>query len=170
MMKNCCLPYCPLYIYWSYFLEFYVWLYFHCPHKLLDWHRVKDEMLYLLPENYLFSSSWSLNVHWIDVIPGAEKLLLLICLYIVCCRLLNLEVICYIAIGSWHTWCLGLVGDGGLLVFCVYNMMNLALWFSIWRCCCLVAKLCPTLCNPMDCSPPSSFVHRIFQVRILELV
>ena len=23
-------------------------------------------------------------------------------------------------------------------------------------CCCLVAKLCPTLCNPMDCSPPGS--------------
>ena len=24
---------------------------------------------------------------------------------------------------------------------------------------CLVAQLCPTLCNPMDCSPPGSFVH-----------
>ena len=23
-------------------------------------------------------------------------------------------------------------------------------------CCCLVAKLCPTLCNRMDCSPPGS--------------
>ena len=28
-------------------------------------------------------------------------------------------------------------------------------------CCCLVAKSCPTLCNPMDCSPPSFSVHRI---------
>ena len=27
-----------------------------------------------------------------------------------------------------------------------------------------------TLCNPMDCSPPGSFVHGIFQARILELV
>ena len=25
--------------------------------------------------------------------------------------------------------------------------------------CCLVAKLCPTLCNPMDCSLPGSSVH-----------
>ena len=25
---------------------------------------------------------------------------------------------------------------------------------------CLVAHLCPTLCNPMDYSPPSSSVHR----------
>ena len=25
--------------------------------------------------------------------------------------------------------------------------------------CCLVAKSCPTLCNPVDCSPPGSSVH-----------
>ena len=31
-------------------------------------------------------------------------------------------------------------------------------------------QLCPTLCNPMDCSPPSSSVHRILQARILEWV
>ena len=35
-------------------------------------------------------------------------------------------------------------------------------------CCCLVAKLCPTLCYPMDCSPPGSPVHAMFQVRVLE--
>ena len=29
---------------------------------------------------------------------------------------------------------------------------------------------CPTLCNPMDCSLPSSSFHGIFQARILELV
>ena len=31
-------------------------------------------------------------------------------------------------------------------------------------------QLCPTLCNLIDCSPPSSFVHGIFQARILEWV
>ena len=35
-------------------------------------------------------------------------------------------------------------------------------------CCCLVLKSCPTLCDPMDCSPPGSSVHRISQARILE--
>ena len=30
--------------------------------------------------------------------------------------------------------------------------------------CCLVAKSCPTICNSMDCT----FVHGIFQARILE--
>ena len=31
-------------------------------------------------------------------------------------------------------------------------------------------QLCPTLCNPMDGSPPGSSVHRILQARVLEWV
>ena len=31
-----------------------------------------------------------------------------------------------------------------------------------------VAQLCPTLSDPMDCSPPGSSVHEIFQARVLE--
>ena len=42
------------------------------------------------------------------------------------------------------------------------NGMNLALKMYT------VLSLCPTLCNPMDCSPPGSFVHGISQARILE--
>ena len=34
----------------------------------------------------------------------------------------------------------------------------------------LVAKLCLTLCNPVDCSPPGSSVHGSLQARILEWV
>ena len=34
----------------------------------------------------------------------------------------------------------------------------------------LVAQLCSTLCDPMDCSPQGSPVHGISQVRILEWV
>ena len=33
-----------------------------------------------------------------------------------------------------------------------------------------VAHSCPTLCNPIDCSPPGSSVHGILQARILEWV
>ena len=36
--------------------------------------------------------------------------------------------------------------------------------------CCAHAQLCPTLCNPMDCSLPRSSVHGIFQAGILEWV
>ena len=35
---------------------------------------------------------------------------------------------------------------------------------------CLVAKSSPTLCDPLDCSPPGSSVHGISQARILEWV
>ena len=31
-----------------------------------------------------------------------------------------------------------------------------------------VSQSCPTLSDPMDCSPPGSSVHEIFQVRVLE--
>ena len=33
-----------------------------------------------------------------------------------------------------------------------------------------VAQLCPTLCDPMDCSLPGSSVHGIFQARVLECI
>ena len=34
----------------------------------------------------------------------------------------------------------------------------------------LVTQSCPTLCDPMDCSPPGSSVHGLLQTRILEWV
>ena len=37
-------------------------------------------------------------------------------------------------------------------------------------CCAKSLQLCPTLLNPMDCSPQGSSVHGILQARILELV
>ena len=43
---------------------------------------------------------------------------------------------------------------------------NTVRWY-VW---CLVAKLCLTLCDPMDFSSPGSFVHGISQARILERV
>ena len=33
-----------------------------------------------------------------------------------------------------------------------------------------VAQSCPTLCDPMDCSPEGSSVHGVLQARILEWV
>ena len=35
---------------------------------------------------------------------------------------------------------------------------------------CLVAQSCSALWNPMDCSPPGSYVHGILQARMLEWV
>ena len=33
-----------------------------------------------------------------------------------------------------------------------------------------VAQSCLTLCNPVDCSPPGSSIHGIFQARVLEWI
>ena len=38
------------------------------------------------------------------------------------------------------------------------------------KCKCVCAKSCPTPCDPMDCSLPSSSVHEILQARILEWI
>ena len=43
-------------------------------------------------------------------------------------------------------------------------------WVVFCCVCVCVAWSCPTLCDPMDCSPPASSVHGILLVRILEWV
>ena len=47
------------------------------------------------------------------------------------------------------------------------------IWCYVWAwnvCACELFQSCPTLCDPMNCSPPSSSVYGILQVRILERV
>ena len=39
-----------------------------------------------------------------------------------------------------------------------------------WEHFCVCAQSCPTLCDLMDCSPPGSSVHGIFQARVLQWV
>ena len=39
-----------------------------------------------------------------------------------------------------------------------------------WLSCCLVTQQGPALCDPLDCSPPGSSVHGVFQARILQWV
>ena len=41
---------------------------------------------------------------------------------------------------------------------------------ELWDMVCLIAQLCRTLFDPMDCIPPGSSVHEILQARILEWV
>ena len=82
--------------------------------------------------------------------------------------------------------------EGRLGCFCLLAVVNAAavnvdvqilLWDLVFTCfvciprskisgsCCyLVPKSCLTLCDLMDCSPPGSSVHGIFQARILEWV
>ena len=56
-----------------------------------------------------------------------------------------------------------------MLLFFVLKILNVErLLYEV--CVCSVAKSCPTLCNPMDCSPPGSSVYGTSQAGILESV
>ena len=46
--------------------------------------------------------------------------------------------------------------------------MSLSRQICVCVCVCEVAQLCPTLCDPMDCSLPGSSLHGILQARVLE--
>ena len=43
-------------------------------------------------------------------------------------------------------------------------------WWWWWFRCSVVAQSWPTLCDPMDCSPPGSSIHGILSARVLEWV
>ena len=51
--------------------------------------------------------------------------------------------------------------------FVIFTALQLVVVVVVWHAC-SVTKLCLTLCNPMDCSPPGSSVHGISQERTLE--
>ena len=60
----------------------------------------------------------------------------------------------------------GIPSTGRWVKICLVLTSSAYPWCAVY----LVAQLCPTLCNPMDCSSLSSSVHGILQARILELV
>ena len=72
---------------------------------------------------------------------------------------------------AWHTvglhcdFCLNSVW--GASMFQTPNLAPHALSHFILSCCVLVAQSCPTLCDPMDYSPPGSSLPGMLQARIL---
>ena len=51
-----------------------------------------------------------------------------------------------------------------------YAGYRMAFQIGFFLLCVLLLQSCPTLSDPMDCSPPGSSVHGILQARILEWV
>ena len=61
------------------------------------------------------------------------------------------------------------IGNGNPIQYsCLENSMDRGTWWATVQCGAKPLKSCPTLCYPMDCSPPS--FHGVFQARILEWV
>ena len=61
---------------------------------------------------------------------------------------------------------LALLSRGLFFFFFFFGCTTEQTWSSV----CTATQSCVTLCDPMDCSPPRSTVHGIFQARILEWV
>ena len=59
----------------------------------------------------------------------------------------------------------------GAILYIVHTY-TIIQFYILYVCVCVysVAQSCPTLCDPMYCSPPASSVHEVFQARILERV
>ena len=55
--------------------------------------------------------------------------------------------------------------EGCVKCVCVSERIIEELWWAYGRivCVCVCAESCPTLCDPMDCNPPASSIHGIFQ-------
>ena len=68
------------------------------------------------------------------------------------------------------TWSTRLLETSSILTFKLFGIGEITYKNALRMlfCCCLVAKSCPTLCNPIDCSPSGSSVHGISQARIVE--
>ena len=66
------------------------------------------------------------------------------------------------------TVCKFYLGKSYLNVHIIIQLLDTVLRISNLVDMCLVTQSCPTLFNPMDCSPPGSSVHEILQERILE--
>ena len=60
----------------------------------------------------------------------------------------------------------GELGDGKQFALALQISPRLLALLLLW----LVIQSCPTLCDPIDCSPPGSSFHEILQARILEWV
>ena len=72
--------------------------------------------------------------------------------------------------GAWAlgTWVSAAAMQGPTIVLCRLSCLEA---YGIFLATAAAAKLlqsCPTLSDPMDCSPPGSSVHGIFQARVLE--
>ena len=58
-----------------------------------------------------------------------------------------------------------------IAVHCRVGFCRTLMWISRTSCVhAMLIQLCPTLCDPMDGSPPVSSVHGILQARILEWI
>jgi len=92
-----------------------------------------------------------------------------LCVCFVCAFCVCVLCVCFVCVFCVCVFCVCLV-----CVFCVSPGKNTGVGCHVLLQCMKVksesevAQSCPILSDPMDCSPPGSSVHGIFQARVLE--
>ena len=69
---------------------------------------------------------------------------------------------------AWWATVHGVAKNQTRLTFSFFFCLKLSSWYQYSEV--LVAQLCLTLCDPMNCSPPGSSIHGILQARTLKWV
>ena len=103
-----------------------------------------------------------IHVHWVsDVIQPSYRPLFLLPSVFPSVRVFSGESAFHI---KWPKYCSFSFSINHIIISYNHNHFNQLCW------CCLVFKSCPTLYDPMDCSPAVCSVHGISQARVLEWV
>ena len=69
----------------------------------------------------------------------------------------------FMLFGDLFDFLLRTMSRGAMHPFCLLSLLFVVVVAEL-------LQLCLILCDPMDCSPPGSSIHRILQARILEWV
>ena len=91
--------------------------------------------------------NWATSLHFKEGLESFKKLFLMHIKFL-------LTLSCP---GDWDT--LGNVGQMNIYVSIFSNIFLIVISHWLPDVLCLVTQSCPTLCDPMDCNPPDSFVH-----------
>ena len=121
-------------------------------------------------------SEWGFKIEWMlpDHLPKYATLIYMLSVH--SCHLLMLFakylLSTYDSVLGYCSMCWGFNSEKAIVI-----LMELTVWsgklsqtdkhiniqYVKWCCCCSVTQLCPTLCNPMDCSTPGFLVLHYLQ-------
>ena len=125
--------------------------------------RVREKALWLLLL-YVFSSTWACPMQ-----IGLSQECCLLCLFCLKSSLWSSDLPCLLATAVLDSFSLFYLPNKSMTLFVLYLQVNVP-WCIAAAAAAKSLQSCPTLCYPIDGSPPGSPVPGILQARTLEWV